>query len=67
MGKGGRSHSRRYRIVVHSAEYYKKQREIKHRQAQAKELRDGNIFTGVMKTELELTEKGELILKVKPE
>lgn len=47
MGKGGRSHASRYRIVVHSKEYYKKQREIKHRREQAKAIREGFIFTDI--------------------
>lgn len=48
MGKGGRNHARKYRIVVHSAEYYKKQRELKVRREKAKAIQNGEIYAGEM-------------------
>ena len=54
MGKGGRNHSRKYRIVVHSAEYYRKQRELKHRREQAEAIRNGHIFADESALELKI-------------
>lgn len=44
MGKGSRNHARKYRIVVHSKEFYRKQRELKARRAKAESIRKGDIF-----------------------
>lgn len=44
VGKGGRNHASRYRIVVHSAEYMKKKHAFEKRK---KMIRNGEIFTGV--------------------
>ena len=54
MGKGGRNHSRKYRIEVHSEAYYRKQRELKHRREQAKAIRDGHIFADEASLELKI-------------
>lgn len=49
MGKGKRNRQNRYRIVMHSAAYYKQKREFEARKklkARQKEMREGNIFSG---------------------
>ena len=52
MGKGSRNHSSRYRIVVHSAAYMKQKKASNARKMlkkRQKEMREGNIFSGLIK------------------
>lgn len=65
MGKGKRNVRKNYRIVVHSAEYYRKQRELKTKRQRAKDIRDGNIFfdgEAELELKVELNPLGKPIL-----